>query len=199
VSQEFAMIANRIKPVLAVPSLSLALVLAMLAGSVLASSAQAVEPRRHHGSHDSHQASRSEFRGNNLSFPRHRQWARNDRWGHDDRWVRDNRPRRSDVARNDDRGHDRAIRRIGGDGFVSRTERSGSTWAGSTWAYSDPGNGIYFDRGYGSAQLEPSNRVPLASHMKIICVDQEGSSDRFVARNGCSYEEGVCVIRGGGS
>ncbi len=194
------MIANRIKPVLAVPSLSLMLALAILAGSVFGSSAQAAELRLHHGSHGSHdsrEVSRSEFRGNNLSFPRHRQWVRNDRRAHDDRWVRDNRPRHSDLARNDRRDHDHAIRRFGSDGSNFRTERSGSTWAGSTWAYSDQGNGIYFDRGYGSAQLEPSFRTPQASHMKIIRVGQ-GSSENFVARNGCSYEEGVCVIRGGG-
>ncbi len=172
------MIANRMKPVLAA-----------LACLVLVSAADAGErrhvPDRHHAKHGRASAG-STFAGNTFSGDHRRHWVGNTRFDRQgDRFASRH------YAGNG--WQDWSVRRLRGDrGDWSGT---GSTWAGATYAYPDDGNGIYFDRGYGAGEMTASaDRIPGP---KIIRVDRNDLGGGFAARNACSYEEGVCVIRGG--
>ncbi|RWX75152.1 hypothetical protein EPK99_22060 [Neorhizobium lilium] len=182
------MIANRMKSVVAALAC-----LMLVAATLTAAGAEAAERGhrldRHHAHHGRHFGS-SEFVGNTFSGRHHRQWVRNDRW---DR--HNNHTARRQFADSTDLSRNRSIRRFESDRDFTGSERSGATWAGSTWAYRDDGNGVYFDRGYRDDDAAiPVFRAPRA---KIIHVNQNEGSERFAARDACFYEEGVCVIRGG--
>jgi hypothetical protein len=73
------------------------------------------------------------------------------------------------------------------------------TYVGNLDVTRDRGNGIYFMRdGYGWAPQAQDPAAVLAPKAKIIDVEQAmASGNPFAPRNACSYENGVCVIRGG--
>jgi hypothetical protein len=174
------MIANRMKPVLAA-----------LVCLLVASAASAAEWRHHAGPHGPQHGRHlvgSQFAGETLSRRHDRHVFRNDRWDRQgDAFHRRYVTRsRSDWHRRDDRYGGR---------YLYGAPGSEATRAGATYAYPDDGNGIYFDRGYG---LGEDIGRPLAPHgPKIIRVGRDDGDPRFAASNGCSYEQGVCVIRGG--
>lgn len=82
---------------------------------------------------------------------------------------------------------------IGIDGLPSVVEGVG-TFAGGLSAVRIPGNGLYIasnvplgrDRGTGG-------RAPRA---KIISIGEDVAQNRFLPREACEYEAGVCIIRG---
>lgn len=110
---------------------------------------------------------------------------------------------RDAATRNHHRGDMRRDVNVGGEAG-SIVEYRGSTtsqdnygtFSGSTWAWRDRGNGVYFGRDGWSEQVVdvPAER---SSGPKIITVGQNYHDSRYDVHDGCSYEEGVCVIRGG--
>ncbi|TDK34490.1 hypothetical protein E2F50_16770 [Rhizobium deserti] len=64
-------------------------------------------------------------------------------------------------------------------------------------AFSPYASGTYFLRDQAYWDLYQENLVRLAPRAKIIHVDNRLDEDQYPPSNGCSYEHGVCVIRGG--
>jgi hypothetical protein len=167
------MIANRWKPVV--------LSLALLAG--FASSA-AAESRWRHGHGDRHHSNRIELRGEILSGRHRYHYVENRRWD-----------RQGDGRRN----RPAEIRRANGyaAGSIVRRQQIGGYYGGSIEAYPVRGNGVYSlgDNEYWPAS--PAPRAYLAPRAKIIDVVGDMRARPLSGRNACSYEHGVCVIRGG--
>jgi hypothetical protein len=110
------------------------------------------------------------------------------RYGH--RYDRDRRHDRSIVVRQyrGERGND-WDQSYGGDGFPSHA--NGGTYFGGLSAWTDPGNGTYFNserNGYGYYSDDTGMTYP-AARPKIIRVSPSA------AGRACSWESGVCVIR----
>jgi hypothetical protein len=120
-----------------------------------------------------------------------------DRYG--DRWDRDHRHRveNSRIDRQGDGRRNRSAeidRRENSDGSITHVRRPGNFYGGTTEAYSIRGVGNYFLRDYMPASA--TGRVVLAPKAKIIDVEAEMDGNAFASR-ACSFEAGVCVIRGG--
>jgi hypothetical protein len=64
-------------------------------------------------------------------------------------------------------------------------------------AFSQYASGTYFLRDQRYWDLSQENPIRLAPRAKIIHVDNRLDGDRYPPSDGCSYEHGVCVIRGG--
>jgi hypothetical protein len=115
-------------------------------------------------------------------------------------WGRHRPPRPAHMASNDglDRGghHGRRSRDVYGNS-ISIIGGIG-TYVGDIDVTRDRGNGIYFMRdSYGWGPQAPEQGPALAPRAKIIDVEQAmASGNAFAPRNACSYENGVCVIRG---
>jgi hypothetical protein len=77
---------------------------------------------------------------------------------------------------------------------LDRPARSPEPTYGDLAYYDATASIAYLDRGDAAADRAPSHVAPKA---KIIHVTQELADGSFKATNGCSYEVGVCVIRGG--
>jgi hypothetical protein len=162
------MTANRIK--------SAFLVLACL---VVASAASAGE-RRHHGQHRPHAGN---IVGNSLSGSHRRHFVENRRW---DRQGDGRRNRPAEIDRNRD---------FAGNQFT-QVRQIGGYYGGAIEAYPDPGNGIYFLRDNDDWPRRERSTVALAPRAKIIDVDGGLRGNAFATNSACSFEYGVCVIRG---
>jgi hypothetical protein len=82
-------------------------------------------------------------------------------------------------------------------GSFARTRQVRGYDDAATEAFSHYAGGTYFlrDQGYWAPSVQ--NDAPLTPRAKIIHVDNRSDGDRYPPSNGCSYEHGVCVIRGG--
>jgi hypothetical protein len=82
-------------------------------------------------------------------------------------------------------------------GSFAQTHRVRGYDHAATEAFSDYASGTYFLRD--QAYWGPSSGadVPPAPRAKIIHVNSRFNGDAYPATGGCSYEHGVCVIRGG--
>ncbi len=69
-----------------------------------------------------------------------------------------------------------------------------ATMSGTSIIYSDGYREIYLGRD--TPELDRSGRSYPAPRAKIITVTEELANGNFKPVNGCSYEMGVCVIRG---
>jgi hypothetical protein len=151
------------------------LVIAAAALAALASVASAAD-RRHHGERGYERGHRHQFVENN-------------------RWDRQGDGRRNRPSE---------IRRMTGSYAPGRYQQGSSsftrgldTYAGSVQAYSIPGNGTYFVRDDGYWPQPERRSAALAPKAKIIDVEQEMGGNAFASAKACSFEAGVCVIRGG--
>jgi hypothetical protein len=121
--------------------------------------------------------------------------------GHRHQFVENNRwDRQGDGRRN----RPAEIRRMTGSYASGRYEQGSSsftrgldTYAGSVQAYSIPGNGTYFVRDDVYWPQQERRSASLAPKAKIIDVEQEMGGNAFASSKACSFEAGVCVIRGG--
>lgn len=173
------MIANRLKPVL--------FCVALLGG--LASVAHAENPRRHgHGDAHPHRVS-ADFR-REVTIVRHRShFVENNRWD-----------RQGDGRRNRPAEIDRATAFPGGavvrQGAIVRQGEIDGYYGGDLYAYAERGNGVYFLRDGDDWQGREEARIMPLPKAKIIDVEDSLRGNSSVAGNGCSFEHGVCVIRG---
>lgn len=114
--------------------------------------------------------------------------------------VENNRwDRQGDGRRNRPSEFEKAERRDNRDierRSISRSISRGSgAYGGSILAYSVRGNGTYFVRD-SYWPVRESNTVILAPKARIIDVEQEMGGNAFASEAACSFEAGVCVIRG---
>lgn len=116
---------------------------------------------------------------------RHRRhFVENRRW---DRQGDGRRNRPAEIGRSDNaRGYLRG-----------RPGHLGGFYGGGLEAYPISGNGIYFLQdgyGWGYEPAAVSRPAPMA---KVIDVDQAMRTSHSASADACSYEHGVCIIRGG--
>lgn len=143
-----------------------------------------------HGSFDGpyirhlRQAPAPDFRVEHFDGRHRRHFVENRRW---DRQGDGRRNRPAEIARSDaPRGYLRA-----------RPHQLGGFYGGGVEAYPVAGNGIYFLQdgyGWGYEPAADSRPVPTA---KVIDVDEATRAGRSAFADACSYEHGVCIIRGG--
>lgn len=81
--------------------------------------------------------------------------------------------------------------------FVSKS----GIFSGTFDVIRTPSHSVYLLRGYATATFTSPQLAPAATAispaLKIVDVAEEASHDFFAPISGCSYESGVCVIRGG--
>nr|WP_325265509.1 hypothetical protein [uncultured Rhizobium sp.] len=163
------MISHRIKP----------LVIAAAVLAAFASVASAADRRHHHQGY----ADRGYDRGHRHQFVKNNRWDRQGD-GRRNRPAEINRITRTYASGRFDRGSSSFTRGI-------------DTYAGSIQAYSVPGNGTYFVRDDIYWPQQERRSLALAPKAKVIDVAQEMGGNAVASNKSCSFEAGVCVIRGG--
>ncbi|TWF50256.1 hypothetical protein [Neorhizobium alkalisoli] len=180
------MIANRMKSVLVAAAIFAAFTVTAEAGDGFRHGG-----RGHNGGHSNgpHRVISSDFRGATLSGNHHRS-----------RFVENRRfDRQGDGHYGRNGSVTRTVRSEQPSGFNGNSRsffRQRDTYVGALQAYSIPGNGTYFvrDDDYWPAPQRRAN--PIAPRAKIIDVEQAMGGNAVASATACSFEAGVCVIRG---
>ena len=126
----------------------------------------------------------TDFRVDRFDGRHRRHFVENRRW---DRQGDGRRNRPAEIGRSD------APRSY----LRSRPSKLAGFYGGGLEAYPVSGNGIYFLQdgyGWGYEPAADSRPAPMA---KVIDVDEAMRTGRSASADACSYEHGVCIIRGG--